>query len=89
MAELLSLVIPIFNEEQTIPHLGERLLKVMAHLNLPCEVVFIDDGSRDASFELLKQLNRQDPRFKIVRFSRNFGHQIAITAGLQHAKGQG
>src|SRR5271165_1984777 len=83
-----SIVIPIFNEEESFPTLVKRLREVMDQLDGPTEVVLVDDGSRDGSYELLMQVNAEDPRFKIVRLSRNFGHQIAITAGMDVASGQ-
>lgn len=81
-----SVVIPVFNEEEVLNELYERLTKVMTALR-EYEIVFIDDGSRDKSFEILKSLHEQDRRVKVVKFSRNFGHHIAITAGLDFAKG--
>lgn len=83
-----SVVIPIYNEQESIPTLVARLRAVMDQLDGPAEVVLVDDGSRDASYQLMVDVNRQDPRFKIVQLSRNFGHQIAITAGMDVASGQ-
>ncbi len=86
----LSMVIPIFNEEAVIPELERRLREVMATLESDVrswEVVFIDDGSKDKSFEMLRALALREPRFKVLSFSRNFGHQVAITAGIDHAQG--
>lgn len=87
---VLSLVIPIFNEEASIPELERRLLVVLGRLEASVdswEVVFVDDGSRDASFALLEDMARREPRFRLVSFARNFGHQMAITAGLDRAEG--
>src|SRR5215469_17030557 len=83
-----SIVIPIFNEEESFPVLVRRLREVMDRLDGPAEVVLVDDGSRDGSFELMVAANREDPRFKVLQLSRNFGHQIAITAGMDAAAGQ-
>jgi polyisoprenyl-phosphate glycosyltransferase len=83
-----SIVIPIYNEEESFPALVKRLREVMDLLDGPTEVVLVDDGSRDSSYELMKDVNAGDPRFKIVQLSRNFGHQIAITAGMDVASGQ-
>jgi polyisoprenyl-phosphate glycosyltransferase len=83
-----SVVIPIFNEQESIPALVSRLRAVMNQLDGPTEVVLVDDGSRDGSYRLMAEANRQDPRFKIVQLSRNFGHQIAITAGMDVTSGQ-
>src|SRR5215469_182735 len=83
-----SIVIPIYNEEESFPALVKRLRDVMDQLDGPAEVVLVDDGSKDASYQLLTDVNAEDPRFKIVQLSRNFGHQIAITAGMDVASGQ-
>lgn len=83
-----SIVIPIFNEEDTLPHLLLRLGAVMAQLDGPVEVVLVDDGSRDASYRLMVEANARDPRFKVLQLSRNFGHQVAITAGMDVTTGQ-
>jgi polyisoprenyl-phosphate glycosyltransferase len=82
-----SFVIPIYNEVETLPELERRLRAVLEQLDGDAEVIFVDDGSFDGSAELLDDLNHRDPRFKIVRLTRNFGHQMAITAGLDHASG--
>lgn len=86
-AERYSLVIPIFNEEETIPALFQRVSQVIDAFDGPTEVVLIDDGSSDRSWELLTALNSRDSRFKALCLSRNFGHQVAVTAGLEHARG--
>lgn len=83
-----SIVIPLFNEEESLPALVARLMEVMAKLDGPAEVVMVDDGSRDATYELMTEANREDSRFKIIQLSRNFGHQLAITAGMDAAAGQ-
>jgi dolichol-phosphate mannosyltransferase len=82
-----SFVIPVFNERETLPELYRRLALVMEQLDGPAEIVLVDDGSTDGSFALIKELHARDPRVKAVRLSRNFGHQIALTAGLDHALG--
>jgi glycosyltransferase involved in cell wall biosynthesis len=84
-----SFVIPVFNERETLEELQRRLLGVLDRLDGPAEVLLIDDGSRDGSFEILLSLHERDPRFKVIRLSRNFGHQVAITVGLDHAQGRG
>jgi dolichol-phosphate mannosyltransferase len=87
----LSLVIPIFNEEDGIAELDRRLRALLgaveAEFSIAWEVVFVNDGSVDRSLELLKGLARDEPRYRVISFSRNFGHQIAITAGLDRAEG--
>jgi len=84
----LSVVIPVFNEEETIPELDRRLRAFLGALGETWEVVFVDDGSRDQSLALLQGLAEQEPRYKVVSFGRNFGHQIAITAGMDRAEGE-
>ncbi len=81
------MVIPVFNEQQVLPELHRRLRNALEDIGADYEVIFIDDGSTDKSPDLLDQIHSQHPRFKYVRFSRNFGHQAAITAGLAHSGG--
>jgi glycosyltransferase involved in cell wall biosynthesis len=83
-----SIVIPVYNEEALLGALVARLREVMAQLDGPAEVVLVDDGSADRSFELMVAASEADPRFKVLQLSRNFGHQIAITAGMDVAAGQ-
>jgi glycosyltransferase involved in cell wall biosynthesis len=86
----LSVVIPIFNEEATIPELDRRLgafLADLAEVGESWEVVFIDDGSSDRSLGLLTEMAAREGRYKVVSFARNFGHQAAITAGIDRAEG--
>ena len=82
-----SLVIPCYNEEAVLPMLEARLLKCLNNLKISWEVIFVNDGSRDRTFELLARLHREEPRFKVISFSRNFGHQSAISGGLAYATG--
>jgi dolichol-phosphate mannosyltransferase len=82
-----SFVVPVFNEEETLPELRRRLDELMGRLDGPAEVVLVDDGSTDRSWSLMKELVTGDDRFKAVGFSRNFGHQMAITAGMDYANG--
>src|SRR5512134_3265169 len=82
-----SIVAPIYNEEGNIKKLYERICAVMDSTGEPWELVTINDGSRDRSLELLEEIAGLDPRIKIVNFARNFGHQIAVTAGLDHTSG--
>ena len=82
-----SFVIPVHDEEETLPELERRLVPVLDALDGPAEVIVVDDGSTDDSFRLLCELHDRDGRFKVVRLSRNFGHQIAITAGTDRARG--
>lgn len=82
-----SLVVPIWNEEKIIPELYRRVVTVMDSTGAPWEMICVNDGSRDSSLQLLTQLHEQDGRIKVIDFSRNFGHQIAITAGADFAEG--
>jgi polyisoprenyl-phosphate glycosyltransferase len=82
-----SLVVPIFNEEETLAELARRLTLLLDALDGPGEVVLVDDGSSDRSYDLMVAARETDPRFKVLRLSRNFGHQIAITAGMDVAAG--
>jgi glycosyltransferase involved in cell wall biosynthesis len=84
----LSFVLPIHNERENLETLFLRLSTVMDELGDPCEAILVDDGSYDGSYETLERIHLCDPRFKLARFSRNFGHQAAITAGLDLASGE-
>ena len=83
----LSIIIPVYNEEEIIPELDRRLKGFLRGLEETWEVVFVDDGSRDRTPEALKELAAAEPRYKVISFSRNFGHQAAITAGMDRAEG--
>jgi glycosyltransferase involved in cell wall biosynthesis len=86
--QVLSVVIPVFDEEAVLPSLFERLSESLGRLDdLGLEVLLVDDGSGDGSWGLIRDQHRRDPRFRGLRLSRNFGHQIALTAGLDHARG--
>lgn len=82
-----SVVVPIWNEEQVIPELYRRVVSIMDSTNAPWELICVDDGSRDRSLPMLLDLHVKDPRVKVLQFSRNFSHQIAITAGADFAQG--
>lgn len=82
-----SFVLPVFNEVESLQELHRRLSDVIADLEGTAEMIFVDDGSTDGSFEQLEALAEKDKRVRIVQFSRNFGHQPAISAGLDLAKG--
>jgi polyisoprenyl-phosphate glycosyltransferase len=82
-----SIVIPVYNEAETLAALYERLTLVLARLDGAAEVIFVDDGSRDSSLAQMLEMARRDSRFKVLQLSRNFGHQAALTAGLDFAAG--
>ena len=86
MQEFHSIVVPVYNEEAVLDQSLDRVLAVLDQLP-DGELIAVDDGSRDGSYELLAERARRDPRVKIVGFSRNFGHQLALTAGLDMARG--
>jgi dolichol-phosphate mannosyltransferase len=88
MTPLYSLVVPIYNEEAVLPVLLRRLDALLAELDGPAEVIFVDDGSHDVSPIVLEARARADSRYKLLKLSRNFGHQVAITCGMARASGQ-
>jgi polyisoprenyl-phosphate glycosyltransferase len=83
-----SIVVPAYDEEQSIPELIRRLDELMRKLDGAAEVILVDDGSRDRTYELMLEATHNDPRFKAIQLSRNFGHQAAITAGVDFCTGQ-
>ncbi|NPA31798.1 MAG: glycosyltransferase family 2 protein [Chloroflexi bacterium] len=88
-APTFSVVVPVYNEVESLPELHRRVRAVMEDLGEPWELVLVDDGSRDGSTDLIRELQAQDPEHvRPVIFARNFGHQIAVTAGLDYARGQ-
>ncbi len=84
---MLSIVIPVYNEADMLPLLIERLTKTLQTIPLENEILFVDDGSRDNTLEELHRQKKGNPAIKIIELSRNFGHQAALTAGLDLAKG--
>jgi len=83
----LSIIVPIYNEEQVIPELYERLTNTVADITPNYELIFVNDGSKDRSFIQLKNLAKKDKQVFYINFSRNFGHQIAVSAGLDACRG--
>lgn len=81
-----AVVVPFLNEEENLPVLYERLVKVMEGQPEKLHLILVDDGSRDGSAAWVAEVARRDPRVTLLRLSRNFGHQIAITAGMDHAR---
>ncbi len=88
MTGMLSIVLPIFNEAELLPSLYERLRAAVDRTGMSCELIFVDDGSRDDSLDQLRRLQNQDRRIVMVELSRNWGHQAALSAGLGIARGE-
>ncbi|RIK20897.1 MAG: glycosyltransferase, partial [Chloroflexi bacterium] len=86
---VLSVVIPVFNEQENLRELYRRLIAALERIENNFEILFVDDGSRDASLEILTQLAQNDARVTVIAFARNFGHQAAISAGLDQTRGEG
>jgi glycosyltransferase involved in cell wall biosynthesis len=84
----LSIVIPLFNEEENVEPLYAQIKKALEPLEQSYEIIIVDDGSTDRSFELLRGLHAQDKRLKVIRFRRNFGQTAAFAAGFEYAQGQ-
>src|ERR1039457_640377 len=87
MMQKVSIIIPCFNEEAVLPELFERMNAVAGTWGMDYEIICVDDGSRDRTWELLKAQNRKDSRWRCLSFARNFGHQTAVSAGLYHSTG--
>ena len=84
----ISVVVPLYNEQENVAALYERLTATLGTLGGPYELVFVNDGSRDETPRLVERLRRDDPRVVTLHLSRNFGHQAAVSAGLDHARGR-
>ena len=84
----ISVVIPVYNEEEVLPELYRRLTRTMKDIGQTYEIIFVDDGSKDRSFEILKTLKEQDEHLKIIKFTRNFGQHPAIVAGFNNCMGE-
>jgi dolichol-phosphate mannosyltransferase len=87
MKPVLSFIIPVFNEEETLEETYRRVARTLDGLDDGGEIILVDDGSRDRSLEMMRDLHRRDPRVCYISLARNFGHQIAVTAGLRFAQG--
>jgi polyisoprenyl-phosphate glycosyltransferase len=83
-----SLIVPVYNEAKTLPELYRRLKPIMDELDGEAELILVDDGSRDRSLALLRELHEKDSRVCYISLARNFGHQIAVTAGLNFVRGK-
>jgi undecaprenyl-phosphate 4-deoxy-4-formamido-L-arabinose transferase len=84
----ISVIIPVFNEEECLPELLRRMDAVMEGLGRPCEIIYINDGSRDGSLQLLKDASAANPSLKILDFNRNYGQHSAVFAGFEAARGE-
>jgi dolichol-phosphate mannosyltransferase len=84
----LSIVVAAYNEEATLPELHRKLCEVLPLVEGDSEIILVDDGSRDGTGPLIARICREDPRFRGIHFSRNFGHQAAVAAGLRYARGR-
>ena len=84
---VLSVVVPAYNEQEVLPEFHRRLTAVLAGLTMASEIIYINDGSRDETLLILRRLRAEDPRVAIIDLSRNFGKEIAVTAGLDHSRG--
>jgi dolichol-phosphate mannosyltransferase len=84
---MISVVVPIFNEEENLPELRRRLTAALDLTGDSWELILVNDGSRDRTATMLREMHQSDPRIKIITLSRNFGHQPAVTAGIHHATG--
>ncbi len=84
----ISIVLPLFNEVENLQALYDALVPVVESLHSNYEIIFVDDGSRDGSFDVVKQLHQQNNKVRGLSFSRNYGHQTALMAGLQHSIGE-
>ena len=82
-----SVIVPVYNEKESLPVLYERMVSVMDQTGEPWELILVDDGSFDGSSQIMRELSQKDPRVRVIFFARNFGHQIAVTAGMDHALG--
>ena len=85
---MISVVVPIFNEQENLPELRRRISAALDATNEPWELVLVNDGSRDNSPTIMRAMNAEDPRIMCVFLSRNFGNQPAVTAGIHHAMGE-
>jgi glycosyltransferase involved in cell wall biosynthesis len=84
---LLSVIVPCANEEDVLRETHRRLSNALSRIGMAFEILYVDDGSTDSTMNLLRELQNSDPQVRVVRLSRNFGHQVAITAGMEHATG--
>lgn len=87
--KLLSVVVSVYNEEPALPDFYREASQVLTDLDWEYELIFVNDGSQDGSLSILEQLSQRDSRVKVINFSRNFGHEAAMIAGLDYSQGDG
>lgn len=85
--KMLSVVVSVYNEEQALPLFYQTTKPILEALKWDYELIFVNDGSRDESLNILREISSQDEKAKVISFSRNFGHEAAMIAGIDHAKG--
>jgi len=87
-APTLSVVVPAYNEQEVLPEFHRRTTEALQKLGLPYEIIYVNDGSRDGTMEVLRELHAKDPNAVVVSLSRNFGKEAAMTAGFEHVRGE-
>ena len=87
MDKMLSLIVPVYNEEEVLQVSFEKMDAEMKKIGYPYEIIYVNDGSRDSSMSILRRIAKDNPQVKVRSFSRNFGHQLAVTCGMDAAKG--
>lgn len=87
MDKMLSLIVPVYNEEEVLPESFRQMDAEMKKIGYPYEIIYVNDGSRDGSMKILRDIAKANPQVKVRSFSRNFGHQTAVTCGMDAAKG--
>jgi dolichol-phosphate mannosyltransferase len=87
MDKLLSLIVPVFNEEEVLDLSFSRMDRAMKEIGYPYEIIYVNDGSRDGTIKKLREIAKENSHVKVLSFSRNFGHQLAVTAGMDAARG--
>ncbi|MBR5947952.1 MAG: glycosyltransferase, partial [Clostridia bacterium] len=84
---MLSLIVPVYNEEEVLETSFKRMDEVMRGIGYDYEIIYVNDGSRDKSMKILRKIAKDNPQVKVRSFSRNFGHQLAVTCGMDAAQG--
>ncbi|MBO7226800.1 MAG: glycosyltransferase, partial [Bacteroidales bacterium] len=83
----ISVIVPLFNEDESLPHLAEWITRVMTENNFTYEVIMVDDGSKDKSWEVIEKLSQENSAYKGIKFRRNYGKSAALNVGFGKAKG--